>query len=745
MSDSKRCPFCQETILAGAIKCKHCASMLTEGQGPPSSPGTTSEAQSIPAWAIGAARIPEGTEIREYRIQRLLGSGGMGEVYKAEHTYTGQQVAIKAVHPGLMADQNVRRRFLEEGRVMAGLKHPGIVTPHNFFEDIGRFFLVMEFIEGVTLEEHLGKGALSRTEAEKIAGAVLSALQYAHTRPDPVVHRDIKPANIMIEKGGRVVVTDFGIARALGREKLTRTGSAIGTYEYMSPEQVRGEEVTEASDLYSVGIMLYQMLTGGVPFPQETDGGFEVMQAHVHQPPPVLVAGGAHLDAGLSRVVTRALAKAPGERFPDAEAFRMAMETPLALDAPEVSTPRPRPPTPLPTSAALVDESEMDDGVVSEQKRRPRSRAMGVLVAAGILGLVILAAFATNLFLKGKKADVVRVAKGEAKKPAGAPPEEQYRSEKKSAPGAEEDNFQEALRHEEAEQASREAEAAEQEAEEAAREAEEAIRQADEADEAARLASAGLSPEQTVRHFVDALVNGKLTMLWDLFPQAYQEDLSEVVTIVCTEMDREVFEASVKFIDRVLVAAEKHRPKIVQQIAVLVGDAMTAGEVEAVLDSTLKVWTGVKLTGLDRYASFSTLDLDTFLDQNGDLLGAEIVHGLKKTGIQDVNEFFSLIGTIEADEVSNSGEQAVVELRFDGETEEGTLLKVDGKWLPDDVVGSWSQEMSAAKTETRAAMKELAGSRQEILMTLEQIEPVLAQFEADGNLMTVMGVMGGGM
>jgi len=245
------CPYCLEPIRKGALKCKHCGSML---QGTPAPPGATpfpSSGTGVPgagpAWWTVAGPLEPGTDIREYRIERMLGQGGMGEVYLAEQTTTGRQVAMKVVSPQLMLDEGVKRRFIEEARVMAALEHPNIVGLYTFFEEGGRFFLVMKYIDGESVEERVEReGPLPVEEAVRISKGVLSALEYAHTSPQPVVHRDIKPANILLGKDGSVVVMDFGIAKAVGREKLTRTQGIVGTYEYMSPEQILGEEVTAA-------------------------------------------------------------------------------------------------------------------------------------------------------------------------------------------------------------------------------------------------------------------------------------------------------------------------------------------------------------------------------------------------------------------------------------------------------------------------------------------------------------------
>jgi len=269
--------------------------------------------------------LEAGTAVREYRIEKMLGQGGMGEVYLAAHALTGQKVAMKVVSPELMRDEGVRRRFLEEARVMSGLKHPNIVQLLAFFEEGNRFFLVMEFIDGEDLDDRLGKGPLSVEQAVHIAGAMLAGLECGHTLAQPVVHRDIKPGNILLGKDGRVVITDFGVAKALGREKMTRAGGTVGTYEYMSPEQVRGEEVSPASDVYSVGITLYKMLTGVVPFPQKSESGIECMNGHLKEPVPGVGEYAEGLPHWVHGVLDKALAKESGSRFASAAAMAEAL------------------------------------------------------------------------------------------------------------------------------------------------------------------------------------------------------------------------------------------------------------------------------------------------------------------------------------------------------------------------------------------------------------------------------------
>jgi len=371
---TKLCPFCREEIKVDAIRCKHCQAMLAEPPpGTPLPPGTQ-PGQTRPTWSRDGAHIPEGTEVREYRIVRLLGEGGMGEVYLAEHTYTGQKVAIKAVNPMLMRDLNVRRRFLEEGRVMASLDHPNIVTLHAFFEEGGRFFLVMQYVEGETLEallerERKAGRKLAVDRVLDLAQGILEGMAYAHAHAAPVVHRDIKPANILLDKTGRPVITDFGIAKAMGREKLTQTLGVVGTCEYMSPEQVTGAPVTPASDVYSAGIMFYRMLSGQVPFPQTSDTGIEVMDGHRHGQPPALGTLRPDCPERVVQWVEQALAKAPEERHRDGG----LMLAGLSASGPRRSTPA---------------ASDPDPEVASAPPGRGR---MGLFIAIGLVALLAVA------------------------------------------------------------------------------------------------------------------------------------------------------------------------------------------------------------------------------------------------------------------------------------------------------------------------------------------------------------------
>jgi len=422
--ETKLCPYCSEEIKSTAIKCKHCGSMLGDEAGevsgtaptavaPPIS-GTTPATGAAPAWWSLAGPLEPGTEVREYRIEEMLGQGGMGEVYLAVHGLTGQKAAIKVVSPELMRDEGVRQRFIEEARVMAGLKHANIVHLLGFFEEGGRFFLVMEYIEGKTLDDVLERRPLSEDEARRIGCSVLKGLQFAHTRPQPVVHRDIKPANILLGKDGRVVITDFGVAKALGREKMTRAGGTVGTYEYMSPEQVRGEEVSPGSDLYSMGIVLYKMLTGVVPFPQKSETGIECMNAHLNSPVPPVAEFREGLSAWVQGVLESALAKEPGTRFASADAMAAAIKRSAAhkpAPAREATPPPAREATPPPP--ALPPEADVVHDPVPA-----KGSGKGLLfggIAAAVVVLALLAVFVGPKVMPGGGQE----PKGVSKEPEG--------------------------------------------------------------------------------------------------------------------------------------------------------------------------------------------------------------------------------------------------------------------------------------------------------------------------------------
>ena len=293
------------------------------GQPGPAHPAWDSTPDGGRSARVEPGLLNVGTTIREFVVQRMLPRGGMAEVYMAQHTLTQQRVALKVLLPHLASDPSVRARFVEEACFLGALRHPNIVTFRTLINERGLLVLVMDYIDGGSLEQILEERYLEVSEAVGVSLGVLSALGYAHRSGDGVIHRDIKPANILFTAEGDPMVADFGIARAVGRKKrATREGSVIGTYEYMSPEQARGEELTPASDVYSFGVTFFRMLTGVVPFPQTTADGFEVMSAHQEQDPPPISDFRVGVPRWMERFVLLCMEKRPERRPLDGqEAF----------------------------------------------------------------------------------------------------------------------------------------------------------------------------------------------------------------------------------------------------------------------------------------------------------------------------------------------------------------------------------------------------------------------------------------
>ncbi len=270
-----------------------------------------------------------GQTLATYRLVEKLGEGGMGEVYRALDEMLDRDVALKMLRPELASRPSTVDRFRAEAITLAKLDHPGIARIHGCSRHEDRWFIVMEFVPGETLLARLARaGRLPWLDAVPIVCQLLDALEYAHRRG--VIHRDMKPANVLMGEDGRVKVTDFGIARVLGTERATRTGHIVGTLEYMSPEQVRGEEVDGRADLYAVGILLYELLAGRVPFSGAAD--YEVMMQHLQAPVPPLRRVAPDVPPWFDEILRRALAKAPADRFASAAMFQVAIEAHAAAE-----------------------------------------------------------------------------------------------------------------------------------------------------------------------------------------------------------------------------------------------------------------------------------------------------------------------------------------------------------------------------------------------------------------------------
>ncbi len=261
----------------------------------------------------------EGRQFGAYRILRRLGAGGMGQVYLALDTRLGRHVALKFLPPNLISDQMSLLRLVQEARAASALNHPNILTIYDVGELEGEPFIVSEFVDGVTLRTALERDAVTLELAIEVAGQVASALSVAHAAN--VIHRDLKPTNVMLRHDGYVKVIDFGLAKRLpprGDEtrvdlgELTRPGTTLGTADYMSPEQARGEDVDYRTDIWSLGVVLYEMVAGRRPFEGATQN--HVLVAIQDDPTPALPADKS-IPAALREVIGRALAKQPKDRY----------------------------------------------------------------------------------------------------------------------------------------------------------------------------------------------------------------------------------------------------------------------------------------------------------------------------------------------------------------------------------------------------------------------------------------------
>ena len=339
-----------------------------------------------------------GRTIGKYRIVGQLGRGGAGVVYQAVDETLHRDVAVKTLNPDL-ANTEVMSRFRAEATILARLNHPQIATIYELFRADGDLLMVMEFVRGESLDKLSERlGALSPERAAYIIDLILSALEHAHRAG--VVHRDVKPANVMVTDEGSIKIMDFGIARILGADQKTVDFRLMGTPAYMSPEQVLGEEVDGRSDLYSVGVLLYRLLTGALPFAADTALG--MLQRQIRDTPIPICAHRSGLPDWCEGIVQRALAKAQADRFQSAEAFREELSRatgPLAtadlaktfaasnregmvLAQPVMETIDLAQPRPAVSVAPVVNE---------RPAAAPRRRYVWVEAAAGVLAIGALA------------------------------------------------------------------------------------------------------------------------------------------------------------------------------------------------------------------------------------------------------------------------------------------------------------------------------------------------------------------
>jgi len=259
----------------------------------------------------------------DYLILGTLGAGGMGKVYKVRNTLSDRVEAMKVLLPDLSEQQELADRFLREIKVLASLHHPNIAELRTALTIGNQLVMIMEYVEGTTLASRLQQGDVRYADALVYFDQVLAALACAHSQR--IVHRDIKPANIMLAPFGVVKLMDFGIARSGNDMGLTMTGTTLGSVAYMSPEQVRCEALDGRSDLYSVGVSLYETITGQRPY--VSDNNFEVMQAHLQVPPTAPIELKPDIPPGLNQLILMAMAKNPAQRFQTADAMRGALRS----------------------------------------------------------------------------------------------------------------------------------------------------------------------------------------------------------------------------------------------------------------------------------------------------------------------------------------------------------------------------------------------------------------------------------
>src|SRR6266571_1331591 len=264
---------------------------------------------------------------QRYEIEELVGTGGMSSVYRAHDTLLERYVALKILHEQYTSDDEFVERFKREARAVAQLSHPNIVAVIDRGEDEGRQYIVFEYIDGENLKEYVvRKGRLEVQDALEITLEVARGLAFAHEQG--LVHRDVKPQNVLLNGDGRAKVTDFGIARSLDVDSVTLTGTVLGTSDYIAPEQASGQPVDTQTDVYSLGVVLYELVAGDVPF--RGDNFVAVAMKHVNEPPPNLLEVRRDVPLRLAEAVDRALEKDPKRRFPSMDAFAGELEACLA-------------------------------------------------------------------------------------------------------------------------------------------------------------------------------------------------------------------------------------------------------------------------------------------------------------------------------------------------------------------------------------------------------------------------------
>src|SRR4051812_12344182 len=262
-----------------------------------------------------------GSTFADHIIRGVAGRGGMGVVYRAMHLALKRQVALKLIGAEYSGQPEFRERFQRECETAASIQHPHVVPIYHAGEEDGRLYVTMRYVEGSDLYRLLQRGRVDAKSAARLVAQVAEALEAAHQRG--IVHRDVKPANILIDADGSALLTDFGLTKNLSDRGLTKDGTFVGTLDYAAPEQFRGDPVDARTDVYALGCVLYQALSGRVPYPRETDAA--KMYAHMESPPPSVTVLVEEVPELLSYVVQRAMAKDPADRFQSAGELAAAL------------------------------------------------------------------------------------------------------------------------------------------------------------------------------------------------------------------------------------------------------------------------------------------------------------------------------------------------------------------------------------------------------------------------------------
>ena len=306
-----KCPSCQAEVLGDSRFCSKCGSAVS---GAAEAQLSFTKTMTTPQPGLGTGNLLAG----KYQIQDEIGRGGMGIVYRAEDIKLKRPVALKFLPPEWTQDKEARERFLQEARAAAALSHPHICTIYEVDESNQQLFIAMEYIEGEVLRERSRRGPLPLEDALNLTAQAAEGLEAAHRKG--IIHRDIKSANIMVTDKGQAKIMDFGLAKLRGGSSLTKEGATIGTVAYMSPEQARGEKVDHRTDIWSLGVVIYEMLTGELPFRGEHD--VSLLYSIVHEEPQSLREKRPPVPPELQRVIERALAKNPNSRYQTAADMR---------------------------------------------------------------------------------------------------------------------------------------------------------------------------------------------------------------------------------------------------------------------------------------------------------------------------------------------------------------------------------------------------------------------------------------